>query len=99
MVMKRHLTFVLIAAAFLLTAQQLIWNWGIILAQDKHQHIALVMDQSGIGDKQTNQQQLRYEDRKQKMHNTINKPTNVYVLGERNSGTNYLSKGVYTFRL
>lgn len=97
-VMKRHITIALMAAASFLTAQQLIWNLGIIVAHDTPQHVSLVMGQSDImGDKHKSsfakKQQLGYEDRKQKMHNTINKPTNIYVLGERNSGTNYVSKG------
>ena len=91
MFIKHFMLAVALAAASLLTAQQMmIWNssaFGILAGPAREfSHLPSTI---GPGDQHP---QPSYGDREQRFTRLLQKPTDIYVLGERNSGTNYVSK-------
>lgn len=86
--MTKYLVIAL-AAASLLTVQ-LLWNsWLVAQVKLNSQNTMALLDQPSIGSS-TKHLSDDYERRFMRL---IHKPTNIYVLGERNSGTNYVAGG------
>lgn len=83
----------LMALSSLLAVEQLMWN-SLIVAKVSPQ-----MDQPIIGSSSSSVKQLSQNDIEQRVGRLLRKPTNIYVLGERNSGTNYVAGGKCCFVL
>ena len=93
MIIKRYRLVVALAAASLLTAQQImIWNSSALalgIFAGPAREFSSLPTIIGTVDQH---QQPSYQDREQRFARLLSKPTEIYVLGERNSGTNYVSK-------
>lgn len=87
--MQKILKYAIIALAIAsLLTQQMILNSGSWIPTDLSQHISRLEDQP-TGDNSIR----RNRGIEQQFRRLLKKPTQIYVLGERNSGTNYLASG------
>ena len=91
---KRCIFMTILAVTSALITQEILWNsW--LLSQCTHHDISQLIDVSApIGG--NNIQQHGNYDKKEQFSRLSTKPTNIYALGERNSGTNYLVKSAYS---
>jgi hypothetical protein len=81
---------VALTAASLLTAQ-LIWNSLLVAQVHSHNTMTQLLDRPCIGS--STKRLSPVEDNEQRFMRLLHKPSNIYVLGERNSGTNYVAGG------
>ena len=81
-----------LAVASLLTAQQVIWNSWIVTQTPLQDMQISQLNRPSTGSNSV--QLISNEEREQRVGRLLHKPTNIYVLGERNSGTNYVAGGI-----